>query len=1013
MNTSVIIPLHQGASYIRACLQSLRRQVHGNRIIVIDNGSTDGGSAIVSNEFPEVTLLTSDQSLGFAGAVNLGIQLALRAAERPELVVVLNQDTEVDDHWLAAIQASFADATVGVVGCLARFPDGGLQHAGGTLVEPLWYGRNRLALDEESAIDYVAGLAMGLRVAMLDQIGLFDEGFHPAYYEDVDLCLRARASGWRVALARTATLIHHEGALQRQSAQHVQTIERNRWRLLLKHRSLTDLREVVFPAEHAMLRDQSERGMGYALRHAYLHALLMLPELAQWRGLTADQTDLIRTQFLTLHAESIAIERTSRVVGLTQALQTHAVPVSSPHATPTELETSTANVQVMNDDVVADTDASAVVQNVSLSNVSANIDNQSPSEVPPAQSLVTPPAAGVSCRPEFVPGTYPPVAIIILTWNGLEVTQRCLNSLRAKTKEVPYQLIIVDNGSTDGTVEWVRNQADVTLIANRENRGFAAGVNQGLAMVPPDHDVLLLNNDTEIIEEHWLAHLRSVANDHADYGIVGCLLLFPNGLLQHAGTYMPQHSFWGYQIGGGEPYIGQYPGIREVEGVTGACMYIRRDVIKTIGGMDETYFSYYEDTDYCLRVLQAGFKIVCTGGTRVVHHENSSTRLNNVNWWQMFSHGQRIFLSKWLGYYRQRYRRGLVWHSLVAGSTGYATSSREFIRELDRRHIDIRLACIFGTDYTEPPTRDPRIDQLRSRPKDMSLPQVVYSQGDAFVKNSGRYRIGFTMLESDRLPPDWVYQANQMDEIWVPSQFTREVFLQSGVRRPIHVIPLGFNPDYFHPQIKGTKPTNAYVFLSVFEWIERKAPEILLQAYINEFTRSDDVVLVLKIFNHDPRFDVRGRVHELVDRPNAPRVVVLLNQEIAEHQMGSLYRSADCFVLPTRGEGWGMPILEAMACGLPVIATDWGAQREFFNDQVGYPIRVRDLVPAISRSPYYTGSRWAEADIDHLRYLLRYVYEHPAEAGAMGTRAAQEVHKHWTWQQAVDKMLVRLESIES
>jgi GT2 family glycosyltransferase len=600
----------------------------------------------------------------------------------------------------------------------------------------------------------------------------------------------------------------------------------------------------------------------------------------------------------------------------------------------------------------------------------------------------------------------------MLTWNGLEVTQNCIASLRERTKGVDYQLVVVDNGSSDGTLEWLRAQPDIKLIANQQNLGFTRGNNQGIAAVPPEHDILLLNNDTIILQDHWLAHLREVANSHPDYGVVGCTLLRADGDLQHAGTYMPVSNFWGYQIGGGEPFVGQYPGVREVEGVVGAAMYIRRDCRAAIGGLDEDYFSYFEDTDYCLRAQQAGFKVVCTGGTQIKHLENTSAKLNNVNWWKMFGAAQKIFLDKWRHHYdTERYTRALFWHSLHATPTGYATSSREFVLELDRRGVDVRLACIFGTDYTEPLTGDPRVDQLRKRPKDSALTQVVYSQGDAFTKNSGRYRVGYTMLEVDGLPYDWVVQANQMDEVWVPSTFNAQVFREAGVRRPIHTVPLGVDTNYFHPAILHKRPSARFVFLSIFEWIERKAPELLLRAYAEEFGAEDDTLLVLKVWDHHLSYEVPRQVERLMAGSTA-RVALLLNQPIAAQQMGSFYRGADCFVLPTRGEGWGMPILEAMACGLPVIATDWGAQRDFFGEELGYPLRIKGLTPAIARSPYYAGLRWAEPDLEHLRALMRYVYEHPEEARATGARAAEAVAAKWTWAHATDKIMARLKAIE-
>jgi glycosyltransferase involved in cell wall biosynthesis len=246
-----------------------------------------------------------------------------------------------------------------------------------------------------------------------------------------------------------------------------------------------------------------------------------------------------------------------------------------------------------------------------------------------------------------------------------------------------------------------------------------------------------------------------------------------------------------------------------------------------------------------------------------------------------------------------------------------------------------------------------------------------------------------------------------MDEVWVPASFNVETFRASGVRVPVRVMPLGVDVDYFHPGIRDFRPSSRFTFLSVFEWGERKAPEVLLRAFAEEFKPSEDVLLLLSVFNRDPDVDVRAQVAALDLPPSAP-VTVMVNPEFADYQMGSLYRSADCFVLPTRGEGFGMPVLEAMACGLPVIATDWSGPADFLHEGVGYPLQSRALVPARARCPYYHGFEWADPDPEHLRSLLRHVVEHPDEARAKGAAAAEAVAAGLTWQHAAQRVTDRL-----
>ncbi|MGB3904264.1 MAG: glycosyltransferase family 2 protein, partial [Anaerolineae bacterium] len=266
-----------------------------------------------------------------------------------------------------------------------------------------------------------------------------------------------------------------------------------------------------------------------------------------------------------------------------------------------------------------------------------------------------------------------PVTIIILTWNGLEYTRACLDSLRARTPlGDDVQVLVVDNGSTDGTVAYLRSLDWIRLIENDRNLGFVRGNNVGILATPPDHDVLLMNNDIVIPQDGWLEEIQRVAYSAHDIGIVGCRMILPDGRLLHAGAYMPLDSFWGQQIGSLEKDVNQYSADRDVESVVAACVYIKRGVLEAIGPLDEAFFSYFEDTDYCLRAREAGFRILCAGGVSLIHHENVSTRINRVDFLKTFRKSQKIFRKRWERKLKGRYETSVLWHSEVGGPSGYA-----------------------------------------------------------------------------------------------------------------------------------------------------------------------------------------------------------------------------------------------------------------------------------------------------------------------------------------------------
>ena len=360
----------------------------------------------------------------------------------------------------------------------------------------------------------------------------------------------------------------------------------------------------------------------------------------------------------------------------------------------------------------------------------------------------------------------------------------------------------------------------------------------------------------------------------------------------------------------------------------------------------------------------------------------------------------------------------VCWHSTLSRPHGYAMISRSMVLALRAAGVNLSYEYLYGPGTVFPVSEekdlgDERLNALASKKCKKEGTHVVFGQGDAFeyVKSvvvRSSYRVGYSMLEVSGLPEEWVRQANEMDEIWTPSPFNVRTFRDSGVKTPICVMPLGVDTENFDPTVDGFSPEDIFTFLSIFEWGERKAPEILLKAFNETFTRDEPVVLVCKYDNYDEAVEVIIDIDGMDLDPEGGQIVFVANQHVPYGELAQMYRSADCFVLPTSGEGWGMPTLEAMACGLPVISTHWSAQTEFLDDEVGYQVDIRGLIPAVAKCPYYKGFEWADPDVDHLAHLMRHVYENREEARATGLRASIAAREKWTWLDAAARIKSRL-----
>ena len=267
--------------------------------------------------------------------------------------------------------------------------------------------------------------------------------------------------------------------------------------------------------------------------------------------------------------------------------------------------------------------------------------------------------------------------------------------------------------------------------------------------------------------------------------------------------------------------------------------------------------------------------------------------------------------------------------------------------------------------------------------------------------------VGVTIFETDRVPDHWVDLCNAMDAIWVPSEFNRETFAASGVdRAKLEVIPYSVDTSFFAatdvkypvPDLRGF----SFLYVSFFDW--RKGFDLMLEAYLSEFTSHEDVSLVIRTSAADGSDDaslrerllstVRGRVD--LSRADLAHLV-LITSPLRQDELRALYNTCDLYISTDRANGWGMPCMEAMAMGKPAATIDWSGSTQFMkegNSLLIHPTGRLEPVDARlveERGALYTGHRWAEVEIGEVRRVMRYAFENRDELAAIAARGRDDV----------------------
>ena len=340
---------------------------------------------------------------------------------------------------------------------------------------------------------------------------------------------------------------------------------------------------------------------------------------------------------------------------------------------------------------------------------------------------------------------------------------------------------------------------------------------------------------------------------------------------------------------------------------------------------------------------------------------------------------------------------------------------------------------------------------------------VWVSHGDPFFITSSQlswssyvtpdYVVGRVMYEFTRIPDIWVRECNRadVDELWVPSKFVRQIFEDSGVEpSKIVVMPEGMDTFYYDPEAHDSidlqndvtkhfkrvyqnrvlSPTEPpyYKFLSVFKWEDRKGWDILLDAYFSSFRIWNHVSLYILTHvwypgaadtgtQRNPHY-IAKIIYNFLETKHAtnnatfPHFVIVCDL-MTEKDVATVFNSVDAFVLPTRGEGWGLPVMQAMSMALPTISTAWGGTMDFTTPETTYLIDIEGIedIPPWSYYEYVPGKKWAMPSVTHLGYLMEEVLYNPAVAAHKGQLARKHIVENFDDEVVAKKYSTRLHEI--
>jgi len=374
------------------------------------------------------------------------------------------------------------------------------------------------------------------------------------------------------------------------------------------------------------------------------------------------------------------------------------------------------------------------------------------------------------------------------------------------------------------------------------------------------------------------------------------------------------------------------------------------------------------------------------------------------------------------------------WNGNVLDYGGFARLNRNMIFGLSNRNVRVKVDA------------DPYMVQVNKTTQEMleKMGRVEISPDAPKVFgctvplnfNHTSKKILYTMIETSKgVHLDYAGKLNMAHEIWVPTQHGKEILEASGIHPEIRVMPLGVDPQRY--VAANNKPMNfgmslrGFKFLSVFRWSPRKGYDILLKAFMEEFSSEEDVSLLLvsrpvsvvEELGEKQIVDGFNTIKVSINKPESELPhIALYNKPISERDMPKMYSLGDAFVLISRGEGFGLPYCEAAAAGLPVIASNCSGHSDYLKEDNSFLVDPDDYVVADRLSSlgklcrFYEGQIFPDFGrpaIEKTKEHMRFVFENYKEAQKKAKKLRSSIISNYTWDMAIDRIYNRLKEFSN